>query len=403
MFKLLDDLKTGIIEPRAFMNMERTKRASNFQLSRYRDLESVYTAGINSLDLDINQYYLLSGCADGSVYIHDLRNFTGLPQFTSKVICSIDKNDINAHRYSVECVQWYPFDNGLFITSGMDKKLKVWDANYVKPVEEIRLEGRIFQHHMSSVGSKQCLVAVASSANEIILVDLKTGAHSHELRGHTSSVLTCRWSPREEYILATGSCDNKVILWDVRSSKCLLKTLSKYNSKLPLRYNIAHDGYVSGLCFTSDGLYLLSYGTDNRLQLWDAYTGENERVNYGCIPIKTKKCTQFAVSVNTEPTYVYVPSEGNVFVFELHSGLKVDTLLGHYNSVNGCIYHSYHQEIYSAGNDRNVLIWSSDSQESTYEDHLKSQIPTQTELDSVRNIFYHRNVTVDTWSSDEEG
>lgn len=31
--------------------------------------------------------------------------------------------------YSVETVQWYPFDNGLFTSSGGDKVLKVWDSN----------------------------------------------------------------------------------------------------------------------------------------------------------------------------------------------------------------------------------------------------------------------------------
>lgn len=31
--------------------------------------------------------------------------------------------------FSVETVQWYPWDNGLFTTSGGDKILKIWDAN----------------------------------------------------------------------------------------------------------------------------------------------------------------------------------------------------------------------------------------------------------------------------------
>ncbi|GLH12654.1 Protein will die slowly [Gryllus bimaculatus] len=404
MIKCLEDLRSGIVEPSALVSAERTKRAYNLQLSKYRDIESVHSSGVNSLDLDVvEKHYLLSGCADGTVYIHDLYNFTGLPQYTSKLICSVDKTSRSAHQYSVECVQWYPFDNGLFVSSGMDKKLKIWDANCLKPAEQICLEGRIFQHHMSPIGSKQCLVAVASSASEVILVDLKSGCYSHELRGHSGSVLTCRWSPREENIVATGSCDNKVILWDVRSSKCFLKSFCLYstdNQSGSQLTSTAHDGYVNGLCFTADGLFLLSYGTDNRLQLWDAYTGENQMVNYGDIPNRTKKCVQFAVSVNTNPILAYVPSEGNIFVFELHTGLKVKTLLGHYSSVNGCIYHPFLQEVYSAGNDRNILLWSADTQGLIYDEHTKSQVPVKS--DSLRSVYYKKNVTLDTWSSDED-
>ena len=40
----------------------------------------------------------------------------------------------------------------------------------------------------------------------------------------------------------------------------------------------AHSGYVNGLCFASDGLHLVSFGTDDRLRLWDAITGKNTLV-----------------------------------------------------------------------------------------------------------------------------
>ena len=42
----------------------------------------------------------------------------------------------------------------------------------------------------------------------------------------------------------------------------------------------AHNGHVNGLCFSSDGLHLLSFGTDNRLRLWDTCTGKNTLVRY---------------------------------------------------------------------------------------------------------------------------
>ena len=42
----------------------------------------------------------------------------------------------------------------------------------------------------------------------------------------------------------------------------------------------AHGGSVNGLCFAPDGLHLVSFGTDDRLRLWDAITGRNTLVTH---------------------------------------------------------------------------------------------------------------------------
>lgn len=42
--------------------------------------------------------------------------------------------------------------------------------------------------------------------------------------------------------------------------------------------NTAHNGKVNGLCFTSDGLHLLTVGTDNRMRLWNSSSGDNTLV-----------------------------------------------------------------------------------------------------------------------------
>lgn len=39
------------------------------------------------------------------------------------------RNHSDVHKYSVETVQWYPHDTGMFTSSSFDKTLKVWDTN----------------------------------------------------------------------------------------------------------------------------------------------------------------------------------------------------------------------------------------------------------------------------------
>lgn len=44
--------------------------------------------------------------------------------------------------------------------------------------------------------------------------------------------------------------------------------------------NTAHNGRVNGLCFSADGLFLLTTGTDDRMRLWNSATGENTLVKH---------------------------------------------------------------------------------------------------------------------------
>lgn len=38
---------------------------------------------------------------------------------------------------------------------------------------------------------------------------------------------------------------------------------------------------MNGLCFSSDGLFLASFGTDNQIRLWDTFSGRNMLVRRG--------------------------------------------------------------------------------------------------------------------------
>ena len=88
---------------------------------------------------------MLSGSVDGSIAIHDLENVTdeiqnrkvGLPgglEQTYKLVCSVSSGNRNAHRASIETVQWFPLDTGIFTSSGTDRTLKIWDANRLKVI-----------------------------------------------------------------------------------------------------------------------------------------------------------------------------------------------------------------------------------------------------------------------------
>ena len=96
-------------------------------------------------------------------------------------------------RSSTSVVQWYPSDNAVFVSSGYDGQLKVWDANHLnQPVESFTLSKRIYCHNIGKLNSSQ--VAVGTDTNHVKLVDLRSGSSTHELRGHKNSVLAVQVS-----------------------------------------------------------------------------------------------------------------------------------------------------------------------------------------------------------------
>ncbi|XP_063396376.1 DNA excision repair protein ERCC-8-like [Mytilus trossulus] len=406
MLKFLFEREQGLLDPLNLRRAESTRRTFALELSRHRDVEMTSQGAVNSIDIDlIESRYLLSGFSDGTAAIHDVVNQTGNVKYTCKVVCKIDRHNRYKHKTSIQSVCWYPLDTGIFTTSGTDKLLKVWDTNNLIPVDEYEFSGIVYQHDLSPVATKHCLIAVGCQSSRLKLVDLKSGASSHMLKGHQSSIYCVKWSPKDEFILASGGADNRVLLWDVRSAKGAMKVLDQYNGKAPsdnTTGNTAHHGAINGLTFTSDGLHLISYGTDNCIRLWDANSGKNCLINYGNVPNDTKKLVQLSVSNGCSPDVLFIPNRSNIDMFDVYSGEKIDRLKGHYNSVNCCKFHSPTQDVYSGGNDRNILIWTPDT-DSSYDDHLKTQSELHIKENSADKVRSARpTVMIDTWSSDED-
>lgn len=231
------------------------------------------------------------------------------------------------------------------------------------------------------------------------LIDLRTGSSTHELRGHKSSILTCNWSPTEEYLLATGGIDQCIYLWDIRASNSCLKALDQSNRND--NKGTAHSGYVNGLKFTEDGYLLVSVGTDNKIRLWETLSGSNKKKDYIEIKNDVKKNIQFAISDNTKSPILYVPSEGNIFVINMYSGSLINVLNGHFHLVNCCFYRNTFQELYSGGNDRNILLWTADEPHEEKWNEKKQLEKTFL----VKHTFLQKNNAKDAedaWSSDEE-
>lgn len=115
---------------------------------------------------------MLSGCGDGSWYIHDTFNLTGEIDHMKKCVVQCPRRI--GHTKSIGTAEWlgqlvngrrkeypnltlsfflpfrYPVDNGMFVTSSSDGTLCVWDANSAqRPVDKYDLEEVITRHQIN--------------------------------------------------------------------------------------------------------------------------------------------------------------------------------------------------------------------------------------------------------------
>lgn len=165
---------------------------------------------------------------------------------------------------------------------------------------------------------RYCLVVIVCEDFRVYFCDLKFGFVMYILKGYLEVVVFLVWLLRNEYFLVTGSCDNKVFLWDVRKVVGSIFLLDQYNGKVGFRFliiNIVYNGNVNVIFFLLDGLYLLIFGIDDRLRLWDIFIGKNILVNFGRVYNFSRKFVKFCLfsGIFNEVVFVFLGSKIEVY------------------------------------------------------------------------------------------
>ncbi|KAI3661529.1 hypothetical protein MP638_007259 [Amoeboaphelidium occidentale] len=369
----------------------------NFGVLRNPHIRQCHSGGVEDLSLEhITEKYLLSAGKEGTINVYNLNlsdNGVIDPLHTLR--------PSEGHRRLISTINWYPFDLGMFTTSSYDKTVKVWDTESLQDVHTFNLEHKVYTHSLSPCATSHSLIATASDCPDIVLCDLRSGSITHRLYGHRNSCMSVSWHPTDFFLLASGSADETIRLWDIRKpgpSQCLkvLDNVSNFyastrkldqqqllsfpedeasDSDIPRPSKPScrsHYGAVNGLQFSPDGVHLVSCGKDGVINLWDVSTGKLMNVNYGNnLKNRASRNLRLCISDNGLSSRLFVPSDGySVVALDLITGNMVKTFdNAHFGQVSSIIW----RETYGCGQlitgsaDKDILLWSYNSDDNTHE------------------------------------
>ncbi|KAM0329936.1 hypothetical protein ACHAQA_004103 [Verticillium albo-atrum] len=236
------------------------------------------------------------------------------------------------HMAGVSCLAWSP-DGDTLATGSDDKAIRLWD----------RVTGR------PKVSAKGISGAKDGAARPM-----------PPMRGHHNYVVSLAFSPKGN-VLASGSHDEAVFLWDVRAGR-LMRSLP------------AHSDPVSGIGFSHDGTLVVSCSTDGLIRIWDTYTGQ-------CLSTLVHEDNPAVTAVCFAPNSRFVLAfnlDNCIRLWDYVAGTVRKTYQGHKNAgfaVGGCFgllplaggaSQQDQQEgafVASASEDGDVVLWDVSSKE----------------------------------------
>ncbi|MTJ48565.1 WD40 repeat domain-containing serine/threonine-protein kinase [Dolichospermum sp. UHCC 0259] len=204
-----------------------------------------HTQSITAVIFNHNDTILATASDDQTINLWDVKTLTKIHSLTG-------------HSHAVKSLAFHP--HGQILASGSwDKTIKIWDINTGLVVNT--LTGHKLQVNAVAFSPQGQLLASASYDRTVRVWKLEDG-NFHLLTtlfGHTWAVLTVAFSPTHPHLLATGSGDNTIKLWDISTGE-LISTLS------------GHSWSVVTVAFSADGETLISGSWDKTVKIWQIST-----------------------------------------------------------------------------------------------------------------------------------
>jgi len=182
---------------------------------------------------------------------------------------------LRGHKKEGYGLSWNPNMNGHLLSASDDQTLCLWDINGTVEANQVINAKNVFTGHTAVVEDvawhllHESLFGSVADDHKLCIWDIRAAATnkpSHTVEAHTAEVNCLSFNPYSEFILATGSADKTVALWDLRNLKLKLHSFESHKDEIFQVQWSPHNETI-----------LASSGTDRRLHVWDlAKIGEEQ-------------------------------------------------------------------------------------------------------------------------------
>ncbi|MBS1787586.1 MAG: hypothetical protein JST85_07690 [Acidobacteria bacterium] len=232
----------------------------------------------------------------------------------------------------LEAFPSWPSGGGLLCMG--DGVLKRFDWLTGRELQQIKIDEN-FRQILSTPGGKFFNLGGSS---EVQIMDLLTGRHMGELKGHTGWVRFADLNPQET-LAVTASADHTVRFWDFQTQRQL--------AVIP-----AHEREVYQARFFRDGSRLITVGADRTAKIWD--------VASLLAPDTLEGHSDYIFSVAFSPDSRTLASAGRdrtIKLWDVQTGKPLNTLNGHKLDIFKIAFSPTRNRLASANEDKTVRIW----------------------------------------------
>ncbi|KAF5701661.1 will die slowly [Fusarium mundagurra] len=296
-----------------------------------------HTKPVSQVRISPNGKFIASASADATVKIWDAT--TGEHMDT-----------LVGHMAGVSCLAWTP-DSNTIASGSDDKAIRLWDRVTGRPKTTTRksiagqemgpLKGHHNYIHCLAFSPKGNILASGSYDEAVFLWDVRAGRLMRSLPAHSDPVSGVDFS-RDGTLVVSCSTDGLIRIWDTSTGQCLRTLVHEDNPA------------VANVCFSPNGRFVLAFNLDNCIRLWDYVSGTVKKTYQGHTNEKFAVGGCFGV-LDGAPFIASASEDGSIVMWDVVSKTVLQRVEGHKGV---CFWVDVHGEtMVTGGQDNTVKVY----------------------------------------------